>query len=69
MVNYFISIRYIGILLRYVTNELHKKLIDVNHVCLAIYGLYLSEEKILSKIKSLENMLDNYCNHVLVDHS
>ena len=60
MVNYFIWIRHIGILFRYVTTELHKKLVDTNHVCRAIYGLYRSEEIILSKIKSLENMLDNY---------
>ena len=60
MVNYFIWIRHIGILFRYVTTELHKKLVDANYVCRAIYGLYRSEEIILSKIKSLENMLDNY---------
>jgi hypothetical protein len=59
IVNYFIWIRHIGILFRYVTTELHKKLVDANHVCRAIYGLYRSEEIILSKIKSLENMLDN----------
>ena len=60
MVNYFIWIRHIGILFRYVTTELHKKTYW-RESCLSCHIWFaLSEEIILSKIKSLENMLDNY---------
>jgi hypothetical protein len=57
MVNYFIWIRHICILC---DEWITQKLIDANHVCHAIYGLYPSEEIILSKIKSFKNMLDIY---------